>query len=507
MADGGPRDTELKMGGKDMRRYTSGLLILFLVMVLGNHRPASLAAAEQGDPLKKSIVKIFAVYKEANYDQPWQMRAQKDGTGSGCIIEGNRILTNAHVVSDQSYIEVIRAGEVKRFTASVEYVAHDSDLALLTVKDEQFFKDAAALSFGVMPSLQDAVSVYGFPLGGDKLSITEGVVSRIEMQGYAHSHMNFLTMQIDAAINSGNSGGPVIKEGKIVGVAFQVDRSGEALGYVIPLPVIHRFMKDIKDGKYDGAPYLGIWVQHTRNDYLRDFLKMTADQTGVMVTEVDYGSSAWGHIRESDVLLSIDSIPIANDATIPFLDDERISMFSLMREHQIDDTITVMLLREGAVVEEKIVLMGWKTLVPRVKYDIRPTYYIYAGLVFTPVCENYLNAWSEWKNVPTLLRYNYYFGDMSEDTHQVVLLSKVLAHQVNRGYHEFSEKVVTHVNGQKIGHIRDVIKMLKAPQGKYHFIKLWGGKLIVLDAKDAQAASQEILDRYGIGDHCSADLK
>lgn len=62
----------------------------------------------------------------------------------------------------------------------------------------------------------------GYPIGGESLSVTAGVVSRIELQEYAQGGETLLAIQIDAAINSGNSGGPVINEhDQLVGVAFQ----------------------------------------------------------------------------------------------------------------------------------------------------------------------------------------------------------------------------------------------------------------------------------------------
>ena len=63
---------------------------------------------------------------------------------------------------------------------------------------------------------------YGFPAGGEQISYTRGVVSRIEVEGYVHiGNRAFLAVQTDAAINPGNSGGPVIQDDKVVGVAFE----------------------------------------------------------------------------------------------------------------------------------------------------------------------------------------------------------------------------------------------------------------------------------------------
>ncbi len=187
------------------------------------------------------MVKVYTIYSEYDYDMPWQISRQGEKSGSGCIISGKRILTNAHVVADQTFVQVKRAGEAKKYMAEVEFVAHDCDLAVLKVSDDSFFTGVEPIEIGNLPKMGDKVAVYGFPEGGDELCITEGVVSRVEYQNYAHSGAYLLACQIDAAINPGNSGGPVIKNGEIVGIAFQRRTSGENIGYMIPAPVINHF--------------------------------------------------------------------------------------------------------------------------------------------------------------------------------------------------------------------------------------------------------------------------
>ena len=76
------------------------------------------------------------------------------------------------------------------------------------------------------------------------MSITRGVVSRIEHDAYAHSSIELLAVQIDAAINSGNSGGPVLTDHSISGVVMQYLPDSENIGYMVPAPVVrHRAKK------------------------------------------------------------------------------------------------------------------------------------------------------------------------------------------------------------------------------------------------------------------------
>ena len=82
-------------------------------------------------------------------------------------------------------------------------VGHECDLALLEVSDPTFWQDLQPLKFGNIPDLLEEVSVIGYPVGGDSISISGGIVSRIEMQEYAQTSAELLAIQIDAAINPG----------------------------------------------------------------------------------------------------------------------------------------------------------------------------------------------------------------------------------------------------------------------------------------------------------------
>lgn len=94
---------------------------------------------------------------------------------------------------------------------------------MLDVEDEEFWRGVPPLELGPLPRLQDSVAVVGYPIGGDTISVTAGVVSRIEVTDYSHGSTDLLAIQIDAAINGGNSGGPVFNgSGQCVGIAFQV---------------------------------------------------------------------------------------------------------------------------------------------------------------------------------------------------------------------------------------------------------------------------------------------
>lgn len=173
----------------------------------------------------------------------------------------------------------------------MEFIGNECDLAVLRVAASSavFFDGLVPLGFGELPELQDEVDVLGYPVGGESMSVTSGVVSRVEMQHYSQAGFNLLALQIDAAINPGNSGGPVVNMAlECVGVAFQsLDGSDvENIGYVVPVTVVRHFLEDVqRNGRYTGWCSLGgVGFQLLENGNFRDFLGMSQGQTGVMIT-------------------------------------------------------------------------------------------------------------------------------------------------------------------------------------------------------------------------------
>src|SRR3982751_3447081 len=268
--------------------------------------------ARPNGPIQKSLVRITATEVEPDYRAPWNSGGIQRGIGAGFVIDGNRIMTNAHVVSNSRYLTVERDGDPNKYPATVLFVAHDCDLALLKVASADFFKNMVPLTFGGIPALETTVSAYGYPLGGDRMSVTTGIVSRIDFQLYTHSSVDsHLAIQISAQINPGNSGGPVMQDAQVVGVAFQGYSGDVAQGvaYMIPTPVIRRFLKDIEDGHYDRYVDLAITYTKLQNPAQRRFLGLTDDDRGVLVSSVVAAGPSDGVLKSGDVLLSIEGHP------------------------------------------------------------------------------------------------------------------------------------------------------------------------------------------------------
>ena len=463
--------------------------VLLFILLCGN-----LIAQSQ---IGESIVKIYTVSKIPSYNTPWNSTIRRSN-GSGAIISGNKILTNAHVVANQTFIEVKRHGETNRYEANVEYISHQADLALLSVKDKNFFKGTKSLSFGKLPKIQQEVTVYGFPMGGHSLSVSTGIVSRIEHTRYAHSREIFLSIQIDAAVNPGSSGGPAISDGKIVGVVMQQIPNSQNLGYLVPVEVVQHFLDDIKDKKYDGFPHVGISTEKMENEALRRVYHMDKKTTtGVLLIDISQKSPAFNVLKKGDVLTAIDSHKIQNDGTVEFRHHMFTSFKYYIDQKQLGEKVTFDILRDGKKMKVDVNLSNVADddlLVNTLSYDVMPKYFIYGGYVFTPLSRNLLMGTRS-----SMLELREAAGKWVEkDKDEVVILLKVLASKMNRGDHSFSYWMVDKVDNKEFKNFKEFLELVKNSKGKYLILENKDGVKIAIDREKAMQTQDAILKKYSI---------
>jgi S1-C subfamily serine protease len=472
-----------------------------VVLLLGGLVPCDAGAGRSIDTLRSSVVRIFTVSQTPDYDTPWDPGKSESGMGSGFIISRSRILTNAHVVSNARFIAIEKEGDARRYEARVKFIAHDCDLAMLEVMDPDFFKGTSHLSLGGVPKLDSVVTVLGYPIGGDRLSVTRGVVSRIDYQVYSHSGVDsHLAIQIDAAINPGNSGGPVIQNGAVVGVAFQgfSGMVAQNVGYMIPIPVLGRFLKDVADGRYDRYVDLGIQFFPLINATYRRALGLGPGDFGVMVSEVMQAGAAFGQVKVGDVLLSIDGRPIFSDGRVA-MDDNRLLLNEVVERKFMGDRVKMELLRHSRKMTVAFPLkMPWPYLTQARQYDVRPRFVLFGGIVFQPLSSSF---YATLASTPVTLRY-YYTQFIDAELYlqhpEVVVISKVLPDPINTYQDRFINTIVDTINGNKIKTLEDVAASFDR-QDDFYVIRVVGDpQPLVLEAKAVSKARQRILDRYRV---------
>jgi S1-C subfamily serine protease len=464
--------------------------------------PVPVAPSKPNGPVQKSLVRITATAVEPDYKAPWNAGGIQRGVGAGFVISSNRILTNAHVVANSRYLTVEREGDPNKYPATVQFVANDCDLALITVSAPDFFKNMLPLRFGGIPVLESTVSAYGYPIGGERMSVTTGIVSRIDFQLYTHSSIDqHLAIQISAQINPGNSGGPVMQDGKAVGVAFQGYSGDVAQGvaYMIPTPVINRFLKDVSNGHYDKYVDLAISYSKLQNPAQRRFLGLKDDDRGVLVsTVVEAGPSA-GVLRSGDVLLTIDDHPIASDGNVE-LEGERADFQEVVERKFKGDSVKLDIWRDKQPMTLKIEFLktAWPYLVQGHSYDVRPRYVLYGGLLFQPLNLDLLEAYR-----PTDLRlrhfFEYFILEQLYLLHpDVIVLTNILPDPINTYLAPYRGGIVDEINGKKIRTLDELANAF-AETSEHFVIRMIGdGPPLVLDRNKVEAARDRIKTRYNV---------
>ncbi|CAF1539638.1 unnamed protein product [Adineta ricciae] len=467
--------------------------------------------------LLNSVVEIRCNSIPCNFISPWQVQPQVTKNLSGFIIKDRWILSNAHGVSNHSTIRIRKHGYPKKYPGRILHIAHECDLVILTVDDDQFWDNVEPLTFSdKIPRLQESIIVVGYPIGGDNLSITKGVVSRVCMSTYSHSLEKLLTIQIDAAINSGNSGGPAIQGKQVVGMSFQIIKKAQSIGYIIPVVVIRHLLDDVElHGRYTAFPEVRFRYQLMENSSYRKYLKLTDDQHGILVTSIEPTSAFSKILKEDDVIIAIDDTPIADDGTIYFRRGERLSFIHLIKSKFVGDTVTLRIVRQGEEITLTSSLCYIPALVPYHSHDKRPEYLIYAGIVFTVLTRFYLYEWgnNDWaQKAPEHLVNLAYNGKLQELTQQIVIMDQILSDDVNHGIpSDAIDAVLKTVNGIKIKNIKHLAELIDEISNKEDngFIRFEteSEEFIVVQCNQAKQSEERILKQNSIAHARSEHLR
>jgi len=491
----------------------------------------------------RPVVKLMVTSVSRSYSEPWRRKPQRESSGTGFLISWGedtqqpiRIITNAHVVRNATTVRARASFGPHVVSCQVEWLSLPLDLALLRITEgdwNDFCKgwsfdvangdsNAAAVMEGVasnnnnnsntatdpasngnnnnvtklltlstgLPKLDENVTCVGFPQGGTQISVTRGVVSRIDVDS-----QYVLRIQIDAAINPGNSGGPVFDEqGQVVGIASSHLRGAGNIGYIIPSKIVSNFLQmckdndevkvedrfsglgalvvqeeSIEDSKHvPGIPNLAILGSQTlESKALRHNLGL--DELDILggvriVGSLNNNNNDSFHTGDrldgDDVLLSINGIPIGMDGTIQLSEtrpDERINFRSLVTCQRVGSKVTLDVLRKKERKELSVSLNMSRFLVPQYDdFDAIPLYLVVGGCVFTPLS---LPLVSEKKSNKST-SFSRYYRDQRSGNEQMIVLSKVLNDEVNVGYHGWKNLVLKSVNGFEPKNIQELVDVI-----------------------------------------------
>jgi S1-C subfamily serine protease len=471
--------------------------------------PASTARAADAAPaaIENSVVKVFATMRYPDPFKPWTKQAPSEVTASGAVIEGKRILTNAHVVLYASQVQIQANAAGDKVPATVVAVAPGIDLAVLQLDDATFFDKHPPLTrAGTLPRIKDAVLAYGFPTGGNSLSITKGIVSRIEFVAYNYP-VSGLRIQVDAAINPGNSGGPAIAGDKMIGLAFsKLGGDTQNIGYIIPNEEVELFLKDIADGHYDGKAAMYDELQTLENPALREYLKVDKSVEG-MVVHRPYKTDAAYLLKEWDVLTRIGDTAIDNQGMIKLDKDLRVNFAYLVQRLAHDGKVPITLVRAGKPMQIQLPVPAEHPTLVTDLHGGYPSYFIYGPMVFSTATWQLL---SNIENNAGLLRI---LGAVksplitraldppdAETEEFVVVSSPFFPHKLANGYSNPAGSVVNSINGTHVRSLKHLVALLRDLKDPFVTIEFdqKGNEALVFSRTAMLAATDEILTDNGV---------
>jgi S1-C subfamily serine protease len=475
--------------------------------------PTPEPTAAMSHDAENAVVKVFATLRRPDPSKPWTKQAPAEVSGSGVVIEGHRILTNAHVVSYASQVQVQGNQAGDKVFAKVVAIAHGIDLAILQVDDNTFFDTRPPLPrASVLPQIKDPVLAYGFPTGGTSLSITKGIVSRIEFEPY-NWPVSGLRIQIDAAINPGNSGGPAVAGDKMIGLAFSTLNNAQNIGYIIPNEEIELFLKDIADGHYDGKPAMYDELQTLENPALRAFLKADNAVKG-MVVHRPLETTASYPLKEWDIITQIADTAIDDEGMVKLGDTLRVDFRYLIQNVAVKGKIPLTIIRQGKTLQVQLPVPTKRSMLISGLDGSYPSYFIYGPVVLSKATlESYAYLRGRIGAGPMAMAHSPLLtrmGDPPDAEHEelVIVSSPLFPHRLSKGYDSPAGEVLATINGTHIRSLSQAVAVLRDLKDEFVTFEFEGegGETLVFPRAASVEATEDILSDNDVRAQGSADM-
>lgn len=327
--------------------------------LLGNttiEKTVSTITLSEADTIKSSVNKVYnsSVYVES------YKNGTTTGSGSGFVYKKDNnygyILTNYHVIEGATSIQITNMnGE----TLEAKVLGGDeyTDIAVLRI-DEKGVLLVAELGSSNDSFIGDTVFTVGSPMGKTYIgSVTKGILSgkdrSVTVNSGTTSQYVMEVLQVDAALNPGNSGGPLVNiNGEVIGITSMklIEDEIEGMGFAIPIELVKSSLDNLENGKTIERPVLGVSMLDVTSKYALYTNGITLDssiQSGVVVVEVEKNSPAGkASLQKGDVILQINDDKITNIAYFR----------SMLYKYNVGNTITLKIYRNNNIIDVKVKL-------------------------------------------------------------------------------------------------------------------------------------------------------
>jgi S1-C subfamily serine protease len=466
--------------------------------------PATELVGAASTEILDSFVRVNATIQTFNAGQPWQRNSPQRRSGLGTLISPTEILTAAEMVANQTYLELESADSSQSVQAEVVAIDYKANLALLSpVGEPGFLSEKTPLELGEPASIGDSVDVWQFENNGTTLKTT-ATIRAVDTSATFLSGYSFLTYILKGSMQSASSSFtlPATRDGKLLGVLTSYD-SEDQISEIIAPEIVATFLKDARDGDYEGFPSLGCATQRTEDKSFREFLNLSPDGGGLYISKVkDDSPASKAGLQEGDVLLAIDGKEIDRRGFFDHPSYGPLTWTVLIRsDKSVGDTLNLRVLREGEFVELTATLEApAPPLVPRHINDSPPPFLIKGGMVFQELSRAYLQAYGDkWTTrAPLTLMYAMENPEKYEESRDsIVFLARVLPNPATIGYDRLSAIIVNGANGQPVRNLTDLNNALSSsPENGIHTIELDDVPgTLYLDAAISDQVDQQFLQQ------------
>ena len=353
--------------------------------------------------IKDSIIKIESTNLSYDYINPYKTPEQNQSVGTGFFIlekDSGYILTCCHVVNKSINIQITIPSKGKeKYNAEILCVSEEYDLALLKTE----YKNSNYLEFFDSDNLVqgDSLSALGYPLGQERVKISNGILSGYEKY----------FLQTDAAINEGNSGGPLLKDNKVVGINARKIKSilANNIGYAVPVKLFMILQDEFFKERIIKKVNL-LCVFKVTDKLIKEYYNNSFNE-GILVTKISENSCLYKKgLRQNDVLIKFDNYNINNYGEITF-NNNKFNLNDFIYRYKNNQKINIEYFSnvtnkiKKTEVELKEPKFNLLKIIPSINSNLIE-YEIISGLVFTDLNLNQIELFE---------RYDYQLGDNSAD--------------------------------------------------------------------------------------------
>lgn len=414
-----------------------------------------------------SLVRVRMATQSFNQLAPWEKDDPVSWNLCGAYLGNGLVLTTDTRARSANVVELSLPDESRTIPGRVVKVDEDAELAIVAPLHEQdaaaFFADSVPLEPGEPLKIGDAAEIWDTGRGGISLA-TPGMV---ESGGESEQLLPQVNVKVNQMLSEGSPGVPLVKDGKLVGVA-----SGyEAQSQLITSPdmeVVRRFVANpsADDG---GVPVLGASMQILVDPVFRSFLQLDRDGGGVYISEVEpHSSAADAGLRKGDVLESCAGVPVDSRGLSSHQRLGPLSWAAMLRgAHGQGETVDLTVRRHGKQLTLPVELNRDavnRALIAEEQHGQRPRFIMYGGLLLQPVTKNYLDAFQ--KRTGSRLPYEYLMIEKNKERYrregrrEVVALSRVIPTPATLGYERMFPCVVDAINGSPVRSLQEAAELL-----------------------------------------------